>query len=100
MVIRGAHDGRCDAESVCERIARAVNEWTDTGIVEAVGVGVAAWVKRDSGVVESAPNLPWKDVDFGAMLRGRLGIPVRVVNDLKAIAWGEFRFERGEALIR
>lgn len=54
----------------------------------AVGVGIAGMVRGD--VVVNAPNLAWRDVDFGAPLRRALGRPVTLVNDLSAAAWGEF----------
>jgi glucokinase len=34
----------------------------------------------------------WRDVPFGDLLRARIPAPVRIANDLKAIAWGEYRF--------
>lgn len=55
----------------------------------AYGVGVAAQLKGD--VVAVAPNLGWRDVPIGALLRGALGHPVRLANDLSACAWGELK---------
>lgn len=52
-----------------------------------IGVGLAAMVRGP--VVVNAPNLGWRDVDFGAALAHALGRPVRLVNDLSAAAWGE-----------
>jgi glucokinase len=57
-----------------------------------VGVGVAGQCLGASGVVINAPNLGWRDVAFGEMLRGALGVTVRVANDLAVAAWGEKRF--------
>jgi glucokinase len=42
--------------------------------------------------VLNAPNLGWRDVPFGPLLADELGLPVRVVNDLSAAAWGERSF--------
>jgi glucokinase len=42
-------------------------------------------------VVVNAPNLGWRDVEFGGRLARRLGRPVRLVNDLSAAAWGELK---------
>jgi Transcriptional regulator/sugar kinase len=63
-----------------------------------VGVGVAGQLRGASGVVANGPNLGWREVPFGRMLSAALARPVRVVNDLEAIAWGEFCFgaARGE----
>jgi glucokinase len=63
-----------------------------------VGVGVAGQLRGTSGVVANGPNLGWREVPFGRMLSAALARPVRVVNDLEAIAWGEFCYgaARGE----
>lgn len=56
------------------------------------GVGVAGQCLGATGVVLNAPNLGWRDIPFGDLLRAELGLPVRVVNDLSAAAWGERAF--------
>jgi glucokinase len=62
------------------------------GSVGAVGVGVAGQCLGRSGLVLNAPNLSWRDVAFGQLLRDALGLEVRVANDLSVAAWGERRF--------
>jgi glucokinase len=63
--------------------------------VEGVGIGIAAML-RGSGVVANAPNLGWREVDLRALLEPRLaGRRIGLYNDLKAIAWGEYRFGGG-----
>lgn len=52
-----------------------------------VGVGFAGMLH--GGVVVNAPNLGWRDVDFGGALAKAVGRRVRLVNDLSAAAWGE-----------
>lgn len=64
-------------------------------LVDACGVGAAAQLQGDSGVVSVAPNLGWRNVPFGALLERGLGRRVRVVNDLSAAAWGEFKAGAG-----
>ena len=40
------------------------------------------------GIIEMAPNLPWKhDVPLAAMMRDRLGVPCTLGNDANAAAW-------------
>jgi glucokinase len=57
----------------------------------AVGVGLAGWLDEASGFVHNGPNLGWRDVPFGDLLRDALGGPLVVLtNDLRAIAWGEY----------
>ena len=54
-----------------------------------VGVGFAGML--DGSVVVNAPNLGWRDVDFGgALSRALNGRPVQLINDLSAAAWGEY----------
>lgn len=54
-----------------------------------VCVGFAGMLRGP--VVVNAPNLGWRELDFGTPLSGALKRPVRLVNDLSAAAWGEFR---------
>ncbi|MDP1825030.1 MAG: ROK family protein [Archangium sp.] len=53
-----------------------------------VGVGFAAMLRGP--VVVNAPNLGWRELDFGTPLSAAIGRPVRLVNDLSAAAWGEY----------
>jgi glucokinase len=57
-----------------------------------VGVGAAAQLRGDTGVVAVSPNLGWREVPLGELLAAALGRPVRVVNDVEAITWGEVCF--------
>ncbi len=64
----------------------------DTADLGAAGVGVAGQCLGSTGMVLNAPNLGWREVPLGALLGAALGLRVRVVNDLSAAAWGEWRF--------
>jgi predicted NBD/HSP70 family sugar kinase len=55
-----------------------------------VGVGVPGTVDHGSGRVTHALNLGIADLDLGAILAARLGIDVRVENDVKAAAVGAY----------
>jgi glucokinase len=80
-------------EVVRHAIAEAVvAAGVTAGAVGAVGVGVAGQCLGRTGVVLNAPNLGWRDVAFGDLLRDAVGVPVRVANDLSVAAWGEKRF--------
>jgi glucokinase len=82
-------------QAVVETVARVVAGAAGPGGARgfgSVGIGVAGQVLGTSGVVLNAPNLGWRDVALGAQLEGRLGVAVRIVNDLSAAAWGEARF--------
>ncbi|MCP3059539.1 ROK family protein [Myxococcus sp. K38C18041901] len=82
---------------VVETIARAASEAVKSaGVpVDGCGVGAAAQIHKDSGVLSVAPNLGWRNVPLGQMLTDRLKQPVKVVNDLSAAAWGELHAGAG-----
>jgi glucokinase len=61
-----------------------------------VGVGVAGQVAPQTGLVRFAPNLVWHDVPLQTNLNEALGIPVRVANDVRMAAWGEWLFGAGQ----
>ncbi len=56
-----------------------------------VAVGFAAQLLVDTGTLAVAPNFGWVDVPMGPMLARAFGRPVRLVNDLDAITYGEAR---------
>jgi glucokinase len=73
-------------EAVVKAIAGLVAQ-LDAGPLTQVGVGFAGMLHGP--VVVNAPNLGWREVDFGTPLAKALGCRVRLVNDLSAAAWGE-----------
>ncbi|MDC0710626.1 ROK family protein [Stigmatella sp. ncwal1] len=83
--------------AVVESIAQAAAEAVALAGVKVAGcgVGAAGQIPGDSGVLAVAPNLGWRNVPLGGLLRARLGLPVRLVNDLAAAAWGEFNAGAG-----
>jgi glucokinase len=72
--------------------AAAAAAGLDPSGLPSLGVGVAGQCLGATGVVLNAPNLGWRDVAFGDMLRAAVGAPVRIANDLSVAAWGEKRF--------
>jgi glucokinase len=61
----------------------------------AIGIACAGQIHPLTGVVVEAPNLGWRDVPLAEALRRPFGAPVAVENDVRAAAWGEFRFGAG-----
>lgn len=60
--------------------------------IAGLGMGFAGQLSQDGRVVLNSPNLGWRDVALASQLEAALpGLPVRIVNDLSAIAWGEYR---------
>jgi len=64
----------------------------------ALGIGVAGQVDPATGTVHFAPNLNWHEVPLGVELERRLGIPVVVINDVRAAAWGEWAHGAGQGV--
>jgi glucokinase len=58
--------------------------------VVAVGVGIAGQVDASTGDVFSAPNLAWRGFPLRKELERRIGLPVRVDNDVRAATLGEW----------
>lgn len=78
---------------ICSQV-RAVLEQAAVKLedVAGVGIGAAAQLRGDTGVVAVSPNLGWREVPFGEMLASALGRSVLVVNDVEAITWAEVNF--------
>lgn len=68
------------------------------GTLIGVGVAAAAIVRRTDGVVRLAPNLGWREVPLGDLLRSALGVdvPLSVANEADLAGLAEHR--RGAAV--
>lgn len=64
--------------------------------VVGIGVGASGLVNPQTGVNVFAPNLGWRDVPIRDWLTGRLGRPVCVDNNVRAMALGEALFGAGQ----
>lgn len=63
-----------------------LNDWAVNGI----GVGSAGYIHHDGHVAYATDNLPgWSGTPVQALLHEATGLPVRVINDVHAIALGE-----------
>jgi glucokinase len=54
-----------------------------------ISMTVPASVWTTTGIVDTAPNLGWRQVAFGSILEKASGLKVRLYNDLNAITYGE-----------
>jgi glucokinase len=68
--------------------------------ISGVGVGIPGLVDLDRGVALVIPNLPgdWPTVPLQAALQERLGLPVRLINDVRAITLAEWRLGAGRGV--
>lgn len=96
---RIATTGHADDHAFADALARTVQELigsTSIGALRAVGIG-APNANQFTGIIEMAPNLPWKhDVPLARMIQDRLGVPTVLGNDANAAALGEWRYGAGQ----
>jgi predicted NBD/HSP70 family sugar kinase len=85
-------------EDIVETVGHVTRHLSPTCRVIGMGVGVVGIVRRSDNSVSIAPNLGWRDVAFGALLRTALGdmFPVLLANDADVAALAEVR--RGAAI--
>jgi len=67
------------------------------GTLKGVGIGVPGTPDIDSGVIQFLPNLPgkWLNVPLQAILEDQVKLPVALINDVRAITLGEWKFGAG-----
>jgi glucokinase len=86
-------------EGIIQQIVDAVVELKNRSHIPiiAIGVGTAGQVDAESGMVYFSPNLPnWHNVPLKAVLEQKLGLPVKIINDVRAITFGEWQFGAGK----
>lgn len=64
--------------------------------VAAIGVACPGVVNLSNGVLRHAPNLGWTEVPVGQVIRNRFGAPTKVLNDVDAGAYGEYKLGAGK----
>ncbi|HEU5320174.1 MAG TPA: ROK family protein, partial [Methylomirabilota bacterium] len=85
-------------DAVLASVEEAIRELAvASGEPVAIGVACAGMIRPD-GLVVRAPNLGWRDVPLGEHLGKAFGVPVTVENDVRAAAWGEYRFALGTSV--
>lgn len=93
----GHADDHAFADALAEQVRTLARKHAE-GPVKAVGIG-APNANQFTGIIEMAPNLPWKhDVPLARMLGDRLGVPAVLGNDANAAALGEWRYGAGQGI--
>jgi glucokinase len=87
-----------DSGAIVTAIVKVARQLQASAPVDAAGVGAAGLVDVDRGVILGAPNLSYRDLPLGPMLRERLALPVVVDNDANAAAWGEAMHGAGRGI--
>lgn len=86
--------GHADEHAFADALTGAVRALCAPSL-KAVGIG-APNGNQLTGIIDRAPNLPWKnDVPLARMMSDRLGVPCVLGNDANAAALGEWRYGAG-----
>lgn len=93
-------DRNASADHVLEQIANQISQMIDENQFSAerilgIGIGASGLVDPQNGVNVLAPRLGWQNVNIRQFLSDRLGLPVCVDNNVRAMALGEAYFGAG-----
>ena len=83
-------------EAVLDRMTSVIDELMQQNPpgyeLRGVVVGAPGPVENKSGLVYEAPNLRWKEIPLGEVLKEALGVPVWIENDANLAALGEYTY--------
>jgi len=89
-------------EAVIQRIVQLIRDLTQVdgippGSIKGVGIGVPGTPDIEAGIIQILPNLPgkWLNVPLQAIIEAQVGLPVALINDVRAITLGEWTFGAG-----
>jgi predicted NBD/HSP70 family sugar kinase len=85
----------CDVDEVVEQVSKAISTLDRANEVGAVGISLAANVLPDDSAVREAPYLGWKDVPLARLVGQRVGCPVVLSNDVRALTAAQHWFGAG-----
>jgi glucokinase len=95
-----AHEGH---EKVIERMIKLIGDvilqsGMDKNDITAIGIGVPGTPNIHTGQIKFLPNLPgqWRGVELAKIISSRLDLPVNVLNDVRSITFGEWKFGAGQ----
>lgn len=93
-------EGKSSQQVLNEAAALIEKAITESGVnprnVIGIGVGASGLVNPHTGVNVYAPNLDWRDTPIQSWLSERLGPPVSVDNNVRAMVLGEALFGAGQ----
>lgn len=64
--------------------------------LQGIGIGCPGLVNPDKGILIDAPNLGWRNMGLGTMLKTEFKRPVTVLNDVDAGTYGEYKLGAGK----
>lgn len=86
----------CSDEEICEQLACAATETLEkAGLtlddIPYIGIGSPGTINRDSGIIEYANNLHFKNLPLQKLMEDRLHKKTVLENDANAAAFGEYK---------
>jgi glucokinase len=97
-----ARDGH---EAVMQRMANLIDQLiAASGLSRnnfgGIGIGVPGVLDLENGLVLFLPNLPgtWPRVPLAGFIQDKIGLPVGLLNDVRAITLGEWKFGAGRGV--
>lgn len=86
------------ADFAIDDILQAISELSSSVKVIAVGIGVAGQIDASTGTIHFSPNLNWVDVPIQNEIQKGSGLPVSVLNDVKAASLAEWQYGAGKGV--
>ena len=81
-----------------KRVISQLLDSTEPGQVSGIGIAAAGQIHPSTHAVVYAPNLDWHDVPLRDEIEAQFGLPTYVENDVRAAAWGEYRYGVGRGV--
>ncbi len=79
------------AREVVQSMVKMINSVSNGKALQGVGLASPGAVDSRQGIALNGTNLPeWNNVPLKQWMEADLGVPVQVVNDANAAAWGEY----------
>lgn len=93
-----ASSGQKAVIGVILKAIKKVTESVEKSEISGVGIGSAGQINSMTGEVIYSPNLNWKSVPLGTCIKDALGLPVQVMNDVRAATVAEHKYGNGRGL--
>lgn len=77
-------------DSVVKQVMSAIQPWANGA--KAIGIGSAGIIDSRLGIIRYSPNLGWFDLPLARILSAKFHKPVRILNDVNAVLFGEWRY--------
>jgi glucokinase len=90
-----AHKGPAGVIANIKRVISQLLDTSDHSRVAGIGIAAAGQIHPKTHAVVYAPNLEWQDVPLRDEIESAFKLPTYVENDVRAAAWGEYRFGVG-----